>query len=58
VSQPESIDSHTRTTGRDAVSQSARPFRGRRLSWKEFEALTGRKPPAAANDNEKQEQAA
>lgn len=28
-----------------------RPYRGRRISWREFELLTGRKKPEAANDN-------
>lgn len=28
-----------------------RPYRGRRLTWREFEQLTGRKRPEAANDN-------
>ena len=41
-----------RTTSSDAISEAAaRPFRGRRLSWAEFEALTGRQRPTAANDN-------
>lgn len=37
----------TRTT-----ADSDKPLRGRRLSWKEFTALTGREPPKAVNDNE------
>lgn len=41
-----------RSTSSDAVSDSARPFRGRRLSWAEFEQLTGRQRPTAANDND------
>ncbi len=35
-----------------------KPLRGRRLSWREFEQLTGRKKPQAANDNEPAEKAA
>lgn len=35
-----------------------RSYRGRRLTWREFEQLTGRKRPEAANENEPAEQAA
>lgn len=41
-----------RTTGRDDAADSDKPYRGRRLSWTEFETLTGRLRPAAANDNQ------
>ncbi|MER8664395.1 hypothetical protein NKH34_25015 [Mesorhizobium sp. M1148] len=37
-----------RSTASKAVSESARPYRGRRLSWAEFRALV----KEAANDNE------
>lgn len=33
-----------------------RPLRGRRITWREFEALTGKKRPEAANDNDEKEQ--
>ena len=32
-----------------------RPLRGRRISWAEFEALTGKKPEAANDNQEKEE---
>ena len=37
---------------------STKPLRGRRLTWAEFEQLTGRKRPVfvAANDNRPQSQ--
>ncbi|MFN7089491.1 MAG: hypothetical protein ACK4P4_02935 [Allorhizobium sp.] len=39
-----------------AKPDTDRPLRGRRLSWAEYEALTGRKKPEAANDNDEKEQ--
>lgn len=35
-----------------------RPLRGRRISWVEYEQLTGRKKPQAANDNQEKEKKA
>ena len=46
------LETSSRTTSADAVSEGARPFRGRRLSGAEFEALAGRQRAAVANDNE------
>jgi hypothetical protein len=39
----------TRTTGRDDIADSARPYRGRRMLWREFYALRPDLRPA--NDN-------
>ena len=48
------IDSPARTTSANAVSDSARPYRGRRISWEEFYRLMDE----VANDNAKREEAA
>ncbi|MER8858992.1 hypothetical protein NKI09_15215 [Mesorhizobium sp. M0757] len=40
-----------RSTASKAVSESARPYRGRRMSWEEFYKLTAR-APIADNDND------
>lgn len=37
------------------TSDTDKPNRGRRLTWEEFTRLTGREPPKAANDNDKEE---
>lgn len=37
------------------TSDTDKPHRGRRLTWEEFRRLTGREPPKAANDNDKNE---
>lgn len=42
-------DAPARSTSAVAVSDTARPYRGRRLSWVEFYKLTNRQP---ANDND------
>lgn len=34
------------------LSDTDKPMRGRRLTWAEFQRLTGREPPKAANDND------
>lgn len=39
-----------------AETPNDRPLRGRRLSWAEYEQLTGRKKPDADNDNQEKEQ--
>lgn len=46
---PAPID-FTRTTSREPASESARPFRGRRLSWAEF--FKERPDLRPANDNQ------
>lgn len=47
-----------RVTGADAVAESARPSRGRRLSWEEFYLLRPDRRPANDNiSNGKQEAA-
>lgn len=33
------------------TAEADKPLRGRRLTWAEFQRLTGREPPKAANDN-------
>lgn len=33
------------------AADSDKPLRGRRLTWAEFQRLTGREPPKAVNDN-------
>lgn len=39
--EPKALDG--RTTSAGPISETARPYRGRRLSWREFEQLTGRR---------------
>lgn len=43
-----------RTTGRDDVADSDRPFRGRRLSWAEFYRMRPDLRPA--NDNQQEQE--
>lgn len=45
-----------RSTGRGAVSDTTKPYRGRRISWEQFYTFTGRKPPVADNDNAQAEE--
>jgi hypothetical protein len=53
MTAPAPLDSlFNRTTSADAVTDSAKPFRGRRLSWREFHALRPDLRPA--NDNRSQ----
>ncbi len=44
---------YTRTTSREPASEAARPFRGRRLSWKEF--YRERPDLRPDNDNDQRE---
>ncbi len=52
------LEPATRTTSDSAVSETARPYRGRRLSWREFYQLRPDRRPAAANDNQDQREVA
>ncbi len=38
------------------LTDADRPYRGRRITWREFYRLTERKAPEAANDNDKEEE--
>ncbi|WP_394891097.1 hypothetical protein ACG873_07175 [Mesorhizobium sp. AaZ16] len=51
MTNPAPIDAYQRTTGREPASESARPYRGRRLSWKEF--YRERPDLRPDNDNER-----
>ena len=53
MNQPMPLDAYVRTTSREPASESARPFRGRRLSWAEFY----RERPDLRPDNDNKQEA-